>query len=64
MEPGWGGGRCLNGVQHTGIKFPSYLQGGGGGQSGQGLLVLPPHSEIFSGENPGHCSKVDFSECW
>ena len=26
-----GGGRCPNGVQHTGIKFPSYCGGGGGG---------------------------------
>ena len=38
------GGRCPNGVQH--IKFPSYC-GGGGGQSGQGLLVLPPRCESF-----------------
>ena len=30
MEPGLGG-RCPNGVQHTGIKFPSYCGGGGGG---------------------------------
>ena len=42
------GGRCPNGVQHTGIKFPSYCGGeGGGAQSGQGLLVLPPRCEIF-----------------
>ena len=35
------------------IKFPSDW-GGGGGQSGQGLLVLLPRCEffIFSGENP------------
>ena len=39
------GGRCPNGVQHTGIKFPSYL--GGGEQSGQGLLVLLPRCKIF-----------------
>ena len=24
-------GRCPNGVQHTGIKYPSYCRGGGGG---------------------------------
>ena len=39
------GGRCPNGVQHTSIKFPSYC--GGGAQSGEGLLVLPPRCEIF-----------------
>ena len=43
------GGGGPNGVQHTGIKFPSYCGGGGGGggQSGQRLLVLPPRYEIF-----------------
>ena len=35
-----------NGVQHTGIKFPSYC-GGEGDQSGQGLLVLPLRCEFF-----------------
>ena len=45
MEPGLGG-RCPNGVQHTGIKFSSYC-GGGGGPKVDGLLVLPPRSEIF-----------------
>ena len=30
-----GGGGGPNGVQHTGIKFPSYCRGGGG-QSGRG----------------------------
>ena len=33
MEPGWRGGRFANGVQHTGIKFPSYCGGWGGGDS-------------------------------
>ena len=43
-----GGGRCPNGVQHTGIKFPYYCGGvGGGAQSGQGLLVLRPRCEFF-----------------
>ena len=37
--------RCPNGVQHTGIKFPSCW--GGGGQGGQGLLVLLPRCKIF-----------------
>ena len=42
------GARIGGGVQmgfSIPIKFPSY--GGGGGQSGQGLLVLPPRCEFF-----------------
>ena len=38
------GGGCPNGVQHTGIKFPSYW--GGGGKVDRGCF-LPPRCEFF-----------------
>ena len=47
-----GGGRCPNGVQHTGIKFPSYCGRGGGGPKCTGAAGFTATLSNFSGENP------------